>query len=56
MLGAAVMAQLWFEALLRHDQLPVPDWSRTELETELGEELWQRVAPTLPELDAEDTE
>ena len=56
MLGAAVMAQLWFEALLRHDELAVPDWSRAELEAELGAELWERIAPTLPELQPEDAE
>ena len=56
MLGAAVMAQLWFEALLQHDELAVPDWSRAELEAELGAELWARLAPMLPELSPEDAE
>jgi len=26
--GAAVMAQAWFETLLAHDSLPVPEWSK----------------------------
>ncbi len=29
--GVEVMAQLWFEALLRHDSLEVPDWSREKV-------------------------
>jgi len=31
-MGAEVMAQHWFEALLKHDGLEVPDWSRQEME------------------------
>ncbi len=30
-LGSEVMAQLWFEALLGFDSLPVPSWSRQQL-------------------------
>jgi hypothetical protein len=30
-LGAEILAQAWFEALLAHDGLPVPAWSRQEL-------------------------
>jgi lysophospholipase L1-like esterase len=30
--GAEVMAQAWFEALRAHDGLPVPSWSREEME------------------------
>ena len=34
-LGAEVMAQKWVETLLEHDGLPVPDWSRKEMEAAL---------------------
>lgn len=30
-IGAEIMAQMWFEALLRHDGRKVPEWSRTEM-------------------------
>ena len=43
--GAAVMAQLWFEALLKHDAREVPDWSRLELRETLGEALTKKVFP-----------
>ncbi|MBW3599335.1 MAG: hypothetical protein KY475_18960, partial [Planctomycetes bacterium] len=31
-LGNEIMAQLWFEALLKHDGLEVPRWSREEMD------------------------
>ncbi|MHC4401561.1 MAG: hypothetical protein ACYTG0_17965 [Planctomycetota bacterium] len=31
-IGAEVMAQKWFEALLEHDGLEVPEWSREEMQ------------------------
>ena len=31
-IGAEVMAQKWFETLLAHDGLAVPQWSRKEME------------------------
>ena len=36
-LGAHIMAQAWFEALLAREGIEVPSWSRDELETELRE-------------------
>lgn len=30
-IGAEIMAQMWFETLLRHDGLQVPEWSRQEM-------------------------
>ena len=30
-IGVELMAQLWFETLLRHDGLEVPDWSREKM-------------------------
>jgi lysophospholipase L1-like esterase len=35
-LGAEIMAQAWFEALLRHDGLEVPEWSRQESNGKAG--------------------
>jgi hypothetical protein len=35
-IGAEIMAQKWFETLLRHDGLEVPNWSREELAKVLG--------------------
>jgi len=37
LIGAEVMAQLWFESLLAHDGIEVPDWSRQEMEEALRE-------------------
>lgn len=31
-IGAEVMAQLWFETLLKHEGREVPEWSRTEMQ------------------------
>ena len=42
-IGAEVMAQLWFETLLKHDGLEVPAWSRQEMESAMqGEPLGLR--------------
>lgn len=30
-IGIEIMAQLWFETLLEHDDLPVPEWSRQQM-------------------------
>ncbi len=30
--GSEIMAQLWFEALLEHDDLEIPEWSRHEMQ------------------------
>lgn len=30
-IGAEIMAQMWFETLLKHDGLEVPEWSRQEM-------------------------
>ena len=30
-IGAEIMAQMWFETLLKHDALEVPEWSRQEM-------------------------
>ncbi len=30
-IGAEIMAQMWFETLLRHDGLEIPEWSRQEM-------------------------
>lgn len=35
-IGAEIMAQKWFETLLRHDGLEAPNWSREELAQALG--------------------
>jgi len=35
--GAAVMAQAWFETLLAHDGLPVPEWSKRTSASEARE-------------------
>ncbi len=37
-IGAEVMAQMWFEALLEHDGLTVPRWSRNEMARAVTEE------------------
>ena len=37
-IGAEVMAQLWFETLLKHDGLEVPAWSRQEMEIAIQRE------------------
>jgi hypothetical protein len=37
-LGAEVMAQGWFEALLEHDGLEVPEWSREEMQQAIESE------------------
>ena len=37
-IGAEVMAQEWFETLLRHDGLPIPDWSRQEMQDAIASE------------------
>lgn len=34
-LGAEIMAQYWFETLLKHDGLDVPQWSRDEMKQAL---------------------
>lgn len=36
-IGAEVMAHHWFKALLKYDRLPVPDWSRKEMEKAISE-------------------
>jgi hypothetical protein len=33
--GAEVMAQKWFETLCEHDDIPVPDWSRQEMQDKI---------------------
>ncbi len=30
-IGIEIMAQLWFETLLEHDGVPIPEWSRREM-------------------------
>jgi len=37
-IGAEIMAQLWFETLLKHDGLKVPEWSRKEMEQSVNKE------------------
>jgi hypothetical protein len=37
-IGAEIMAQLWFETLLVHDGLEVPEWSRNEMQEAIRSE------------------
>ena len=37
-IGAEVMAQKWFETLLKHDGLEVPEWSRADMEKAIRSE------------------
>ena len=37
-IGAEVMAQKWFETLLKHDGLEIPDWSREEMQRAIAAE------------------
>ena len=37
-IGTEIMAQLWVEALLTHDGIPVPEWSRQQMETAIAGE------------------
>ena len=37
-IGAEVMAQKWFEALLEHDGLEVPEWSRDQMQQAIDSE------------------
>lgn len=47
-IGAEVMAQLWFQTLLKHDGLEIPEWSRREMESAVqGEPLGLRTDRSL---------
>jgi hypothetical protein len=39
LIGAELMAQLWFETLLRHDGLEVPKWSRKKMRKLLAKKM-----------------
>ncbi|MDP6037572.1 MAG: hypothetical protein QGG64_03405 [Candidatus Latescibacteria bacterium] len=41
-IGTEIMAQLWFESLLKHDGLSVPEWSRQEMEKAIAGEPMSR--------------
>ena len=42
-IGTEVMAQLWFETLLKHDGLDIPKWSREQMEAAIAGEPMSRL-------------
>lgn len=42
-IGTEIMAQLWFETLLKHDGIAVPEWSSQEMEAAIAGEPMSRL-------------